>query len=477
MAIDPYNKGLEREVLAASFSLKGSDRSELLRHVPADFLYLPLIRRLYEISAEDGCAPRVAYDKLWTERANLNDSISQEEFMEIMNMPLPSPYPVSDVASRLRDLWARRKIMDLSRMALENAGVVDLNQLVEDMAKVSTRKEGTTYNDRPAEVFGNVLHRAAFGPDESESGGFGIRGVDDALRGLRRNDLVVVGAPPNTGKTPFVLDIMRRRARMGCGHQLVVSLEMDKEDIVRELCAMDAQIPLDILLNGALYNQRDEVLRRVTESGEWVEEAFSIIDPKAGTITRQGFRAIVNRKMAELRAKGKELDCIMLDYLQLFVTGDDQQEKEITDWTRMLKLMALELDTPIFLISNLNNAYDRRLEQIKADQPYVRGSRADFRGSGNICFDASKVLFLLQHHEAGQPIQTKLWLQVVKNKFGPKDKVVRLRIANDLSFHDGHNIEKKREEAKSEDVGHPGVPAGEVPSECGENVECGASVS
>jgi replicative DNA helicase len=181
--------------------------------------------------------------------------------------------------------------------------------------------------------------------------------------------------------------------------------------------------------------------------------------------------------MAELRAKGKELDCIMLDYLQLFVTGDDQQEKEITDWTRMLKLMALELDTPIFLISNLNNAYDRRLEQIKADQPYVRGSRADFRGSGNICFDASKVLFLLQHHEAGQPIQTKLWLQVVKNKFGPKDKVVRLRIANDLSFHDGHNIEKKREEAKSEDVGHPGVPAGEVPSECGENVECGASVS
>lgn len=450
----PHNKGLEREVLAASFRLPLGERAELVSMVKPEFLHQGTVRRLYELSVQHGCAPRVAYDMLWTERSHLNESLPQEDFVAFVEKAkIPSPYPSKAVALQLRRLWARRLLLEEAQRIIASGGDVDMNVLTESVSHLAVRKEGADYNDRPSEVFSEVLHRASVGPDDSESGGFGLEGLDRALRGLRRSDFVVLGAPPNTGKTPFVLDLQRRRSRMGYGHQLFFSREMSKEDIVRELVASDSGIPLDILLNGARPEDRDRVLRKVSDSHEWIDENFSIVDPQVGDVSRTVFRAIVNRKMAELRAKGKKLDTIAVDYLQLFVSDSEQQESEITAWTRMMKIMALELNTPIILISNLNNGYDRRLEQRKADQAYCLGSRADFRGSGNIGFDASKILFLLQHFSGGEPEQGALWVQILKNKFGLKDKMVRVRIGNDLRFSDGHAVP-----GGSQNVGNQGVP-------------------
>lgn len=433
----PRNPGLEKEAVTASFSLPIGDRAELRALLRPEHISHPQLRRLYEIGREEDVAPRIAYDKLWTEQGHLDNILSQDAWMKMVSEPPKTPYPAKDVVAALRKLRARRDAIEMAQQVISSRGDMNLDSLAESFSSIAVCEEGLDYNDRPAEVFDTILHTAAVGMSEAESSGFGIPSLDRCLRGLRRNDFVVVGAPPNTGKTPFVLDLLRRRSRMGFGHQLVVSLEMAKEDIVRELVAMDAGIPLDIMLNGAGDRMRDEVLKRVTDSAEWVDANFSVIDPSAGEITLSSFEAIVRRKRAELRKQGQKLDCIMLDYLQLLVDEGEFSVGELGKWTKRLKLMAIEQATPIFLISNLNNGYDRRLEQIKSES-YVKGSRADFRGSGGICYDASKVLFLLQHFDGGEPVKGKLWLQVLKNKYGLKDKLVALSISNCLSFSDGH---------------------------------------
>jgi replicative DNA helicase len=434
----PANVALEREVVVASFR-QGLERASLLAAIRPDYLSDRNLRRLYEISAAENVAPRVAYDRLWAERPNLNHELPQDEFMKAVGADLPDPYPHEDVARALRRIWMRRTMMLKAEEVIQSSGDIDPNSFVEEISRVAIEGSGARYNDRPDEVFESIFSTAAYGNRDSEAVGLCLEGVDTFLRGIRRNDFVVVGAPPNTGKTPLVLHSLLKRSRMGCGHQLIITMEMDKEDVVRELVSMDANIPLDIMLNGATTENREEVMRRVADSSEWINENFSIVDPKIGTFDLAVFRAIVNKKMAELRQqKAKHLDCVMLDYLQLLVEPGPSQEAEITTWTRALKLMAIELEIPIFLISNLNNAYDRRLEQIKDDQAYVKGSRADFRGSGSICFDASKVLFLLQHHYGSEPLRGKLYIQVLKNKYGPKDKVVPVSINSCLAFADGH---------------------------------------
>ena len=91
------------------------------------------------------------------------------------------------------------------------------------------------------------------------------------------------------------------------------------------------------------------------------------------------------------RAKNKDiLDYVIIDYFQLLETTYKtfNNNEKLEYMSRRIKLMAMELEVPILLLSQLSRAPEARSEKT----PQL----SDLRGSGAIEQDADNVLFL--HH-------------------------------------------------------------------------------
>lgn len=91
----------------------------------------------------------------------------------------------------------------------------------------------------------------------------------------------------------------------------------------------------------------------------------------------------------------KGIKVAIVDYLQLLELGqkDSNRNDAIGYATRKLKLLALELDMPIILLSQLNRANERDNREPRL---------SDLRDSGNIEQDADRVVFI--HRPASDPI-------------------------------------------------------------------------
>ena len=98
-----------------------------------------------------------------------------------------------------------------------------------------------------------------------------------------------------------------------------------------------------------------------------------------------------NLGTAEMKAKLRrfsDLGLIVIDYLQLMSTGrrDANRVQEISEITRMLKIMAKELDVPVISLSQLARGPEARQDH--------RPILSDLRESGSIEQDADIVMFL-----------------------------------------------------------------------------------
>lgn len=305
-------------------------------------------------------------------------------------------------------------------------------------------KEIEDYDDTPAEVAPDVIECAVDGPPEDAGIGFGLPKLDRKLRGFRRNDFIVVAAPAGTGKTPFVLDGMRRRGvHLGCGHQMYFTFEMQKEDVLRELVSQESKVALDILLSGAQEQDKPEIYELVQNAIERINPVFSIVDGCVGKTTMEFIFEMIVHKKEQLEARGEKLDLVAIDYLQLLAEGHE----EITRWTRGIKAFCIRHQVPIIAISSLNNKYDERVENAirpRYTKPgmslprYVTATYSDLRGSGNIQYDASKIIFLLHDYDDGTQNVPNRWVQIKKNKFGLAGGISEVQINRCLSFEEGH---------------------------------------
>src|SRR5262249_28104334 len=160
--------------------------------------------------------------------------------------------------------------------------------------------------------------------------------------GLKRSDLVIIGARPSVGKSSFALGIARNAAIDQQARVAFFSLEMSSEQLVARLLASEAEVDQTRLRLG---QQTDLEERRIIRASG---------DPSEATI---GFDDTPIMPAAELRAKArrlhseKGLDLIVIDYLQL-MEGENQgrnsnRVQEISLISRTLKTLARELDVPI----------------------------------------------------------------------------------------------------------------------------------
>ncbi|MEK7723554.1 MAG: replicative DNA helicase [Acidobacteriota bacterium] len=240
----------------------------------------------------------------------------------------------------------------------------------------------------------------------------GYRDLDAMTSGLQRTDLIIVAARPSMGKTALCLNIAANAAILEGACVAVFSLEMSKEQLVMRMLASEARVDAHRFRNGFLT--RDEWGRLAEAIGK-LSEAKIFIDDTPG-ISPLEMRAKARRLIAEQ----KQLDLIVVDYMQLMSGSgkrNENRQQEVSQISRELKGLAKEMNVPLIALSQLSRAPEAR------NPP--RPQMSDLRESGSIEQDADLVTFIYrdEYYKPDEENKGIAELLISKQRNGPTGSV------------------------------------------------------
>ncbi|MGI5976781.1 MAG: replicative DNA helicase [Candidatus Limivicinus sp.] len=209
----------------------------------------------------------------------------------------------------------------------------------------------------------------------------GLADLDNMILGLNPSELVLIAARPGMGKTSIALN-MALYAGMKLKKTIAIfSLEMSREQLVTRLLSVAAHVPGQDLLKGQLnQNQWHDI----ANAAQLLSETDIRIDDNPSLT------------VAEMNAQCRripKLDLVVIDYLQLMQSAgsghtwsNESRTQAVSDISRMLKIMAKELNVPVVCLSQLSRASESRTDK--------RPMLSDLRESGAIEQDADVVIGL-----------------------------------------------------------------------------------
>jgi replicative DNA helicase len=169
------------------------------------------------------------------------------------------------------------------------------------------------------------------------------------------------------------------------------------------------QIPLNVLRTGRLEHND---WKRVNEAISQLADTNIFIDDTPG-ITIGDIRA----KCRRLASSPEGLGIVIIDYLQLISSSSryaGNRQQEVSEISRLLKKMAMELNVPVISLAQLSRAVEGREDK--------RPLMSDLRESGSIEQDADIVTFLYRddyyNKEAKKDNQSEVEFIVGKNRHG-----------------------------------------------------------
>lgn len=207
----------------------------------------------------------------------------------------------------------------------------------------------------------------------------GLYDLDRLLTGLHGGELVIAGARPAMGKTALALGVALFSAMKTRKCVAVFSMEMPREQIGLRILCSAAGINMQRVRSGMLS---DEEWMKLGDSLNHLSACRIYIDDTAG-LTPTQVRSRSRRLMME-----QGLDLIVVDYLGLMAADKrvENRQLEVSEISRGLKAIALELKVPVLACAQLARANTSRADK--------RPLLSDLRDSGSIEQDADVVLFI-----------------------------------------------------------------------------------
>ena len=209
----------------------------------------------------------------------------------------------------------------------------------------------------------------------------GFYDLDRVTSGLHAGEMIIIAARPGMGKTAFALNIATNAAKNTKKAVAIFNLEMPAEQLVNRMRSAVGQIDSGKIRTG---NMSHEDWKRINEANSQLAETNIQIVDDAGITAAE-----IKAKCRNLANKEEGLALVIIDYLQLVTSGGkrpESRQQEVSDISRSLKTMAMELKVPVIALAQLS----RNAEKRESNQPML----ADLRESGSIEQDADMVLFI-----------------------------------------------------------------------------------
>jgi replicative DNA helicase len=266
-----------------------------------------------------------------------------------------------------------------------------------------------------ADVVEQTLHRITEQNESPESAvKTGFEDLDKLLVSLRPGGLYVLAARPGVGKTSMALKMVANIAGAedaAASHGvLFFSLEVDRVDLLKKLLSAESNVEFSKLDSGHINAEEMALVEAAgAKCRSWKLHLMDVAD-----LTVHALRSAVKRHQLE---SGNALKLVVLDYLQLLRTTkhDATEYERISEISRILKLMAMELKIPVLALSQMSREGDKGVSSQPRD-PRL----SDLRGSGSIEQDADAVVFMhrVDGADGSEDEVRRLKVMVAKNRFG-----------------------------------------------------------
>lgn len=266
---------------------------------------------------------------------------------------------------------------------------------------------------------------------------YGLKDLDNVTEGLHPSQLIIIAARPAVGKTAFALNIATAAAKATKKNVAIFSLEMPAEQLVLRMISSLGQIDNKKLQNGRLES---EDYRRINEAMSQLADTNIYFHDGTATTASE-----IQAKCRRLSTQGEGLGLVVIDYLQLIDSSGKYQgarQQEISEISRKLKTMALDLNVPVIALSQLSRSVEKREDK----KPVL----SDLRESGAIEQDAD-IVAALHAPETDVPqtddsIPSPIQLILLKHRNGPTatiDMLFKKKTSTFLSLkRDGEPHEK-----------------------------------
>ena len=350
---------------------------------------------------------------------------TQQYLMEVMQVT-PTAANVLKYAAIVRDQALLRNLHtaadEINTMIFEGSGGADA-MLEAAERKIYALRQGR--NVGGLQPISMVIQRVYANLSEAASSGGGIPGLatglpdlDQTILGLNAGELILIAARPGMGKTSLALNIALHVGKTSGKTVAVFSLEMAREQLTTRLLAGEGLVDSQKLLTGKL------------SADEWRR-----VGAAATTISATDIRIDDNPSLsvADMNAQCRRipnLGLVVIDYLQLMQSAgsghgwsNESRTQAVSDMSRMLKIMAKELNVPVICLSQLSRANEARQNK--------RPMLSDLRESGAIEQDADMVLFVhrpeyyhIYQDSNGQDLRGRAQIIIAKHRKGATGDVL-----------------------------------------------------
>ena len=386
----PYAAQAEQAVIG-SMLIDPSCIPAVLEKLRTDEFYVKLNKDIFEtiytmFSFGQTIDPVTVLDQMKV-RGVYQDNCEQY-LAEVMRMT-PTAANVLEYGSIVRDRALMRRLGETADYinAMVYAGSGEADEALEAAErKIYALRQGrsigglTKISSVMQSVFDNLTEAASSG-NRFPGISTGLPDLDRMILGLNKSELVLVAARPGMGKTSIALNIALYAA-MNLGKTVAIfSLEMSREQLVMRMLSRAALVPSQSLMTGQLTEQQ---WRDVSDAAQTLSGTNILIDDNP-TLTVADMNAQCRRV--------QNLDLILIDYLQLMQSAgsghswsNESRTQAVSDISRMMKIMAKELNIPVMCLSQLSRANEARQDK--------RPLLSDLRESGAIEQDADVVIGL-----------------------------------------------------------------------------------
>lgn len=350
---------------------------------------------------------------------------------EIFNI-VPTAANIEQYIKLVEETALQRNLIEVSNSIATNAydTSADINKMLDE----AERKILNVVNNRRTSEFRSIkevvnsaknnLEKLSTLDGDVTGLSTGWERIDKLTTGLHEGQLIIIAARPAVGKSAWALNLATNAAVNSNATVAIFNLEMSGESLVNRMISCLGHVEGYKLASGNLKGDWDKVDEAIAK----LDNTKIFIDDTPG-ITISELRS----KCRKLANSENGLDLIIIDYLQLITSNanyNGNRQQEVSDISRQLKLLSLELKVPVVALAQLSRSAEQRKEN-------PRPILSDLRESGSIEQDADIVAFLYREDYYKKDLSSKeqisdLEFIIAKHRNGATG-TIPLRFKRDIS--------------------------------------------
>lgn len=430
----PQSLDAEKAVLGSAF-LSETALQKICDELTSEHFYSDANRKIFETLQElnDGRTPVDL--TILTNRLNdkkILSEVGNVEYLSEVIDSVPSASNVDYYINIVKEKMVGRKIIETATEIANDAySSSDSIYDVLDNAEMKMFRIGNMRKTTEFQRIQEVAYREQANIEKLAEQGSEITGLatgfddfDKLTAGLQPNQFIIIAARPAMGKTAFALNLATYAAMHSDKAVAVFNLEMSVEQLANRILQSLGQINGSKMRTGRLEHND---WKRLNEAISKLSDVNLFLDDTPGITIGE-----IRSKCRRLANSDKGLGLVVIDYLQL-VTGPSKllgnRQQEVSEISRSLKTMALELGVPVIALAQLSRAVESREDK--------RPLMSDLRESGSIEQDADIVSFLYRddyyNKEARRDDNASITEFIIgKNRNGPT-KTIELLFRKDTS--------------------------------------------